>query len=503
MASVNVTTQIHCEHPTILVHPNIRWFAKFSTRSVVRGKTYKSLVGLSMPRFADYSPKKLNIQLEEVDSCYFINDETGEVKPMFLVVPCGKCAICRDRKYREYMGRAQAETNKWSEMALFITFTYDDAHLPADGLNKRDIQLFLKRLRFRLENYGHTNKLRYIVCGEYGKNTHRAHYHMILWNFPVSEFHGSITKVQRFINRCWSVYRVEYDAVKDKYCRVRCKDANGNDMKYPTGKYMYEVDQIGFTMVKPLLNGGAGYVCKYMRKECFVPVGMNPTFFSASNRGGGIGYDFIASYKEEFAKNPQMTVIDVSNPQTGTAIHMPIASYCKTVLCPPASRVLKKKQYETVKRFYFNLQLFRGVCNRLRDYDMLNLDRYDYANDVKKHYYDDFADLTKHKDWMQAITATAWFKHPLYGTTDCLNFIKTPEEAYNYVLPIYDELTLDAQHILTMQAEFDYICAREKVMIERQKRLSELFADAEEYNLEAVLQKIALDKERASAREVF
>ena len=156
-----------------------------------------------------------------------------------------------------------------------------------------------------------------------------------------------------------------------------------------------------------------------------------------------------------------------------------------------------------MKRFYFNLQLFRGVCNRLREYDMLNLDRYDYANDVKLHYYDDFMDITKHKDWIKALGATEWFHHPLYGGEESLGFIKTPEEAYNYILPIYDELTLDAQHILTMEAEFQYICQREKVMMERTKRLSELFKDAESYNLEAVLQKIAKDKERAAAREVL
>ncbi len=503
MATVLSTTQVHCEHPVILVHPNIRWFARYSTRAVVRGKTYKQLVGINPIRFADFSPKKLDIQLNEVDSCYFVNDETGEVKPMYLVVPCGHCDICRDRKYREYMGRAQAETNRWSEMPLFITFTYDDNHLPEDGLNKRDIQLFLKRLRFRLENYGHQNRLRYIVCGEYGKNTHRAHYHMLLWNFPMSEFSNNISKVQRFINRCWSVYKVEFDQVKQKYCRVRCKDSEGKVMTYPSGKYMYETEQIGFTMVKPLLQGGAGYVCKYMRKDAEIPAGKNPTFFCSSNRGGGIGSEFIRSMKDDFAKNPEMTVIDVPDKTSGRVIHMPVASYCKTVLCPPASRVLKKKQYETVKRFYYNLELFRGVCNRLRDYDLLNLDRYDYCNDVKKHYYDDFMDITKHKTLLRAISATEWFKHPLFGSYESLTFIKTPEQAYNYVLPIYDELTLDAQAILTMQAEFDYICARESIMIERQKRLSELYQDAESYNLEAVLQKIAKDKERAAAREVL
>lgn len=493
---------IKCEHPTILTHPSVRYFAAYSTRAVVRGRTYKNLVCRLPIRYADYSAKKLDIKIDEVASCYFINDNTGEVKPMFLVVPCGKCDICRDRQYREYMGRAQAESNRYSEPALFLTLTYDDAHLPVDGVNKRDIQLFLKRLRFKLENDGYLNKLRYICCGEYGKNTHRAHYHMILWNFPVSGFYNHFLKIQEYINRAWSVFRLERDS-QGKFHRVRMKDSNDNYVLYPSGKYQYEVDLIGFTMVKPLLQGGAGYVCKYMRKQCYVPDGKNPTFFTASNRNGGIGFQYIASFRKDFADHPEMTVIDVPNPNNGRPIHMPIASYCKTVLVPSASRVLKKKQYDTVKRFYFNLQLFRGICNRLRDYDMLNLDIYDYANDIKKHYYDDFADLIKHKKIADAIFATTWFKHPLYSASDSFSFIKTPEEAYNYVLPLYDELTLDAQHILTMQAEFNYICEREKIMMERTKRLEDLYKDAEEINLEAVIERIHLDKDRASAREVF
>jgi hypothetical protein len=38
----------------------------------------------------------------------------------------------------------------------------------------------------RLRNLCPTNKLKYYACGEYGTNTHRPHYHAILFNLPHS-----------------------------------------------------------------------------------------------------------------------------------------------------------------------------------------------------------------------------------------------------------------------------------------------------------------------------
>lgn len=45
----------------------------------------------------------------------------------------------------------------------FVTLTYDEEHLPPDGsLRKRDLQLYLKRLRRRLP-------FRFFAAGEYGE----------------------------------------------------------------------------------------------------------------------------------------------------------------------------------------------------------------------------------------------------------------------------------------------------------------------------------------------
>lgn len=62
----------------------------------------------------------------------------------------------------------------------FITLTYNEKYVRRldDGrlsLRFRDVQLFLKRLR-RAKHYA-----KYICVGEYGGQTQRPHYHMLLW----------------------------------------------------------------------------------------------------------------------------------------------------------------------------------------------------------------------------------------------------------------------------------------------------------------------------------
>ena len=60
------------------------------------------------------------------------------------------------------------------EQNCLITLTYSDAHLPPDGVQKRDLQLFFKRLR-------KDHKVRFYACGEYGENFGRPHYHALLF----------------------------------------------------------------------------------------------------------------------------------------------------------------------------------------------------------------------------------------------------------------------------------------------------------------------------------
>lgn len=116
-------------------------------------------------------------------------------------VPCGKCPECVARRTSAWSFRLMQE-DKISSMSNFITLTYDTKHVPISragymSLSKRDIQLFFKRLRKLNEN-----QIKYFMSGEYGSQTMRPHYHIILFNCAIET-----------IQEAWALGRVHYGTV--------------------------------------------------------------------------------------------------------------------------------------------------------------------------------------------------------------------------------------------------------------------------------------------------
>lgn len=97
-------------------------------------------------------------------------------------VPCGKCLPCLVNKRTDWMFRLEAE-HRSSKGAIFVTLTYDRNHLPSNGsLDKKHLQLYLKKLRKQDQKENGETKIRYFAVGEYGSNYGRPHYHLLLFN---------------------------------------------------------------------------------------------------------------------------------------------------------------------------------------------------------------------------------------------------------------------------------------------------------------------------------
>lgn len=97
-------------------------------------------------------------------------------------VPCGKCIPCLVNKRADWSFRLEQE-HKVSKSAHFVTLTYDPKHYPSDGsLDVRHLQLYLKRLRKLDTKKNGKSRIRYYAVGEYGSNSGRAHYHILLFN---------------------------------------------------------------------------------------------------------------------------------------------------------------------------------------------------------------------------------------------------------------------------------------------------------------------------------
>ena len=104
-----------------------------------------------------------------------------------IIIKCGKCEECLHEKKIEIINRIKNEL-KLHKHAYFLTLTYDNNNVK--NLNKRDIQLFLKRYRKK-------HKVRYIYAGELGETTKRPHYHMLEFGHAISDLKESKTKTKK------------------------------------------------------------------------------------------------------------------------------------------------------------------------------------------------------------------------------------------------------------------------------------------------------------------
>jgi len=135
-------------------------------------------------------------------SPFEIKKESGGTMP----VPCGKCPECRERRLSQWAFRIMQE-EKICNSAKFITLTYGTNHIPITGqrtlsLRKRDLQLFFKRLRKKHDMQHIVGGIKYYAVGEYGPQTVRPHYHLLLFNAKIE-----------FICDAWGKGHVHYGEV--------------------------------------------------------------------------------------------------------------------------------------------------------------------------------------------------------------------------------------------------------------------------------------------------
>lgn len=146
----------------------------------------------------------------------------GGVVTDFQYIPCGQCIGCRLDYSRKWADRMVMESS-FHENSWFLTLTYDQDHLPRSNLIldeqtgevvdspfhtlvKKDMQDFIKRLRKNTNQ-----KIRYYLAGEYGDETYRPHYHLILFGLKLDDLHffkfsdlKNPYYVSPMISKCWN-----------------------------------------------------------------------------------------------------------------------------------------------------------------------------------------------------------------------------------------------------------------------------------------------------------
>ena len=200
-------------------------------------------------------------------------------------LPCGQCIGCRLNRSVMWATRCMHEAQLYDDNC-FITLTFDEEHLPQDySLNHDYFQKFMKRLRKEI----YPRKVRYFMCGEYGDDTWRPHFHAILFNWDFPD--------------------------KIKY------SVTGNENPYFISEQLYRLWPFGFHLIGELTFETAAYVARYCVKKItgddaeahynriitdwnevtgeitfMKEVSLLPEYARMSTNPG-IGYDWLKKYK--------------------------------------------------------------------------------------------------------------------------------------------------------------------------------------------------------------
>lgn len=154
-------------------------------------------------------------------------------------IPCGHCYACRLSYAADWATRLMLEKTYYpDDECWFVTLTYDDEHLvtpeeyeytepltkymlahdikPKTTIYKNDgtwngtlipehVQTFIRDLRYMYKD--NPRKIRYYLCGEYGTETLRPHYHLIIFGAPFKDLYDC--HIDKNFKECWKAQEID------------------------------------------------------------------------------------------------------------------------------------------------------------------------------------------------------------------------------------------------------------------------------------------------------
>lgn len=138
---------------------------------------------------------------ENVNYCSHLVDSLGGQTSF---IQCGKCVECLNKRSLEWSIRLSCEFETNFNKCYFLTLTYNDI-FNTGNLNANHLKSFFKALN----NRGY--KIKYYAAGEYGSETLRPHYHIILWingELDLIPYSDKLFTCD-LINECWTFGEVK------------------------------------------------------------------------------------------------------------------------------------------------------------------------------------------------------------------------------------------------------------------------------------------------------
>ena len=219
------------------------------------------------------------------------NTNSGIYYKNYVEVPCGHCVGCRLKRSRDWANRCMLEL-PYHESSYFVTLTYNNDNLPfhtelddygnyinVSTLVKKDLQDFLKRLR---KNYKYGNHLKYYACGEYGDNTSRSHYHLIIFGLKLDD--------------------------------LKFYKSSRMGFNYYTSEFLNKVWNKGFVVVANVSWETCAYVSRYVMKK---KLGKESAFydeydiepeFTCMSLKPAIGYEYFKEHKDKIYETDSISI---------------------------------------------------------------------------------------------------------------------------------------------------------------------------------------------------
>lgn len=260
-----------------------------------------------------------------------------------ILIPCGRCIGCRLDYSRSWADRMMLELETAGK-GIFLTLTYDNEHAQWSqfdengdplyaSLDKRDCQLFMKKLRGRFDGKDGRPfaKIRFFLAGEYGPSTLRPHYHAIVFGLGRSDFHDSV------LHGC-----------------------NELGQRYYVSDYLSSIWSNGFVLLSDVSWKTCAYVARYITKKLYGAADLTYSErnvipeFSLMSRKPGIGREYLDLHPDCLDKE----AIYLSTEEDSLKIKIP--------------------------KYYYKQLISDAKENSLRDperYDKIMADRKKYAED--------------------------------------------------------------------------------------------------------------------------
>lgn len=277
-----------------------------------------------LPPFAS-----LGLSVDNLDRFVAV-DSDGCITKIFMPVPCNKCVECMESKQSAIRVRMLLEQMSHNCSPVFITLTYDNDHLPADGVSKTDVKRFLNRLHLYLGRAGYSTYFRHVMFSEYGSFRGRAHYHGILYGLDWIKDCFDDAAFFSILEKAWSKGF------------VRCERVHGRAFRY---------------------------VSKYVGKDAFMDEckGRNPNFWTASRRDGGLGSQICKDESFlELCSTPRFPTILL--PVEDKCYEVTLPAYVRDKILPPLSKYISKSVRDAYIQFKKDLLIVKMASETLFDH---------------------------------------------------------------------------------------------------------------------------------------